>query len=199
MRSDAPLKRKTKQKKSKHRRSVDADSGYTTQRFLENLPGSTAQASPRPLSDRECVPPQHTGADENDTEVGNGVLLSPKAESNFRENEIKNHESSLNESFVSGGSPKSTGYDFSKYANGVDIPTWSPRVSSRGSFTSSWSSADGEDVGWLSSSEGSGDEQAYVQTDSCHDDRAVGASVWCVDCKGDLLVTGCSDGTIEVL
>ena len=22
--------------------------------------------------------------------------------------------------------------------------------------------------------------------------------MWCVDCKGDLLVTGCSDGTIEV-
>ncbi|KAL9968180.1 hypothetical protein ACROYT_G026523 [Oculina patagonica] len=197
VRSDAPPKRKTKQKKSKHRRSVDADSGYTTQRFLDNLPGSNAQVSPRPLSDPECTPPQHIG-DENGTEVGNGAMLSPNPESNFRENGVKNHENSLNESFVSGGSPKSTGYDFSKYANGMDIPTWSPRVSSRGSFTSSWSSADGEDVGWLSSSEGSGDEQAYVQTDSCHDDRAVGASVWCVDCRGDLLVTGCSDGTIEI-
>ena len=99
----------------------------------------------------------------------------------------------------SGGSPKSPGYDFSKYANGADIPPWSPRASSRGSFTSSWSSADGEDPGWISSSEGSGDEQVFVQTNSFHDSQLTGASVWCVDCKGDLLVAGCSDGTIEVL
>ena len=109
--------------------------------------------------------------------------------------QVFNHDCSLNES---GGSPKSTGYDFSKYANGADIPPWSPRVSSRGSFSSSWSSADGEDPGWMSSSEGSGDEQPFVQTSSCHDNQSSGASVWCVDCKGDLLVTGCSDGTIEV-
>lgn len=197
--SDVPLKRKTKQKKQKHRRSVGADSGYTTQRFLENLPSTTAQVSPGHVSDSECTPPQHFSTDENGAEVSNGILLSPKSESNPAEIGLVNHNGSLNESFVSGGSPKSTGYDFSKYTNGMDIPTWSPRVSSRGSFTSSWSSTDGEDAGWLSSSEGSCDEQAYVQTDSFRDNRAPGASVWCVDCKGDLLVTGCSDGAIEVL
>lgn len=193
--SDVPLKRKTKQKKLKHRRSVGTDSGYTTQRFLENLPSTIAQVSPGHVSDSECASPQHFSTNENGKDMSNGILLSPKSESNLAEN----HNCSLNESFVSGGSPKSTGYDFSKYTNGMDIPTWSPRVSSRGSFTSSWSSTDEEDAGWLSSSEGSCDEQAYVQTDSFRDNRATGASVWCVDCKGDLLVTGCSDGAIEVL
>ena len=163
---------------------MDADSGYITQRFLDNTNGTTAHVSSRPLPDTECTSPQHisTRIDENCTEV-------------------KGHDCSLNGSLLSGGSPKSTGYDFSKFANGMTIPSWtSPRVSSRGSFTSSWSSADGEDIGWLSSnSEGSGDEQAYAQTESCHDDRAAGTTVWCVDCKGDLLVTGCSDGTIEVI
>ena len=173
---------------------MDADSGYTTQRYLDNLPAHTthptAQRSPRLASDSEYTSPQHLSADENGTEAVNG------GENLKDNNEVVNHDCSFNES---GGSPKSAGYDFSKYTNGVDIPTWSPRVSSRGSFTSSWSSADGEDPGWLSSSEGSGDEQAYVQTDSFHDDRSPGASVWCVDCKDDLLVTGCSDGAIEVL
>ena len=94
------------------------------------------------------------------------------------------------------GSPKSSGYDFSKYANGADIPPWSP--TSRRSFTSSWSSADGDDPGLLSSSEESGDEQAFEQTNSFHDNLLTGASVWCLDCWGDFLVVGCSDGTIEV-
>ena len=197
--SDMPLKRKTKQKKLKHRRSVGADSGYTTQRFLENLPSTTAQVIPGHLSDSECTPPQLCSTDEYGTEMSNGIPLSTKSESNPAEIGVVNTSCSLDESFVSGGSPKSTGYDFSKYTNGMDIPTWSPRVSSRGSFTSSWSSTDEEDAGWLSSSEGSCDEQAYAQTDSFHNNRATGASVWCVDCKGDFVVTGCSDGAVEVL
>ena len=194
-----PLKRKTKQKKLKHRRSVGADSGYTTQRFLGNLPSTTAQVIPGHASDSECTPPQLCSTDEYGTEMSNGIPLSTKSESNPAEIGVVNTSCSLDESFVSSGSPKSTGYDFSKYTNGMDIPTWSPRVSSRGSFTSSWSSTDEEDAGWLSSSEGSCDEQAYAQTDSFHNNRATGASVWCVDCKGDFVVTGCSDGAVEVL
>lgn len=197
--SDVPLKRKTKQKKVKHRHSVGGDSGYTTQRFLENLPSTIAQVIPRHFSDSECTAPLLCSTDENGGEVGDGILLSPKSESNAAEIDVANNSCSLDESFVSGGSPKSTGYDFSKYTNGMDIPTWSPRVSSRGSFTSSWSSTDEEDTGWLSGSEESCDEQAYAQTDSFHSNRATEASVWCVDCKGDLVVTGCSDGAIEVL
>lgn len=172
---------------------MDTDSGYTTQRFLDNLPASTAHVSPKPPSDYECATPQRYSADENGTETS-----TTKPESKRGENVVGNHDCSLELSLDSGGSPKSTGYDFSKYMNGVDIPTWSPRVSSRGSFTSSWSSA-GDDVGWLSSSEGSCDEQVKVQSESCHDDRSHGASVWCVDCKDDLMMIGCSDGTIEVL
>lgn len=93
---------------------------------------------------------------------------------------------------------KTAGFDFSKYANGTGIPAWSTRVSSRGSFTSSWSSADGEDPGRLTSSEESADEQVFSQTSNDSKNESTGTSVWCVDCKGDLLVTGCSDGTIEV-
>ena len=197
--SDLPLKRKTKQKKLKHRRSVELDSGYTTQRFLENLPSTIARVISCHVSDSECTPPHLCCTDENGTEVNDGILLSPKSESNSAEVDVANNSCSLDESFISGGSPKSTGYDFSKYTNGMDIPTWSPRMSSRGSFTSSWSSTDEEDAGWLSGSEGSCDEQAYAQTDSFHSNRDTEASVWCVDCKGDLLVTGCSDGAIEVL
>lgn len=193
-----PLKRKTKQRKVKHRRSEGADSGYTTQRFIENLPSIIAQVIPGHVPDSEYTLPQYLNI-TNGTEVSNAVLLPPKSESNSAEIGVVNNSCSLDESFVSGGSPKSTGYDFSKYANGMDIPTWSPRVSSRGSFTSSWSSTDEDETGWLSSSEGSCDEQARAQTDSFHNNRATGASVWCVDCKGDLLVTGCSDGAIEVL
>ena len=176
---------------------MGADSGYTTQRFLENLSSTTAQVIPGHVSDSECTPPRL--CDEYGTEVSNGILFSPKSESNPAEIGVVNTSCSLDESFVSGGSPKSTGYDFSKYTNGMDIPTWSPRVSSRGSFTSSWSSTDEEDTGWLSSSEGSCDEQAYAQTDGFHRNRTTGASVWCVDCKGDFVVTGCSDGAVEVL
>lgn len=197
--SDVPLKRKTKQRKLKHRRSVGADSGYTTQRFLENLPSTIAQVISGHVSASEYTPPQLCSTDENGTEVNDEILLSPKSESNAAEIGVVNNSCSLDESFMSGGSPKSTGYDFSKYTNGMDIPTWSPRVSSRGSFTSSWSSTDEEDAGWLSGSEESCDEQAYAQTDSFHSNRATKASVWCVDCKGDLLVAGCSDGAIEVL
>lgn len=196
--SDVPLKRKTKQKKLKHRRSVGADSGYTTQRFLENLPSTIAQVIPGHVSDSEYTPPQLCSTHENGTEASDGILLSPKSESNVAEIDAVNNSCSLDESFVSGGSPKSTGYDFSKYTNGMDIPTWSPRVSSRGSFTSSWSSTDEEDAGWLSGSEESCDEQVYAQTGSFHSNRATEASVWCVDCKGDLVVTGCSDGAIEI-
>lgn len=92
---------------------------------------------------------------------------------------------------------KSAGYDFSKYANGEDIPRWSP--SSRGSFSSSWTNPDEDGPEWLTSSEESGDEEAFVQTSSYHGSQlTTGASVWCVDCWGDFLVVGCSDGTIEV-
>lgn len=71
-------------------------------------------------------------------------------------------------------------------------------MSSRGSFTSSWSSAYGENPGRLTSSEESADEQVFSQTCNDPKNESTGTSVWCVDCKGDLLVTGCNDGTIEV-
>ncbi|XP_073236270.1 sterol regulatory element-binding protein cleavage-activating protein-like isoform X4 [Porites lutea] len=171
-----PKRRHLKHKKSKLKRSVDMDSGCTSKGVIAHSP------SPRPLSDSECTTPQFCSVDENTREATNDTLLSPT-----EEHEVLNRDCS-----------KTTGFDFSKYANGTGIPAWSTRVSSRGSFTSSWSSADGEDPGRLTSSEESADEQVFSQTSNDSKNESTGTSVWCVDCKGDLLVTGCSDGTIEI-
>lgn len=176
----ASKKRSSRLKTSEQGLGTEMDSGYTTQQNIDRV------ASPRPLTHSEHTSPQASNIDDNESGATSGGLLSPKTGG---ENEVSNCELR--------GSSRSTGYDFSKYANGAGIPPWSPR-SPKGSFTSSWSSVDGEDPGWLSSSEESGDEQADVQTNSYHDNQLTGASVWCFDCKDDLLVTGCSDGTIEI-
>lgn len=199
---DASPKLKPKRKKSKQRWIVDADSCYTTHRSIDNVFASNAHVSPRPPSDFECATSRPFTTDGNGAETRDGVRYLTIHEAKPGENEVENYEYSQDPSHVSSGSPKSTGYDFSKYATDVDISLWPSRVSSRGSFAGSWSSADGDDVGWLSSSEGSCDEQVkievHVQSDSYHDDRSNGASVWCVDCKDDLMIIGCSDGTIEI-
>lgn len=161
-------------KKPKQRTYKETESGQTAQRYTGGL------SSPRPISDMER--PQVCC--EIESEAANGVQPSEE------DYEALKHEKESKKS------PKSSGYDFSKYANGADIPPWSP--TSRRSFTSSWSSADGDDPGLLSSSEESGDEQAFEQTNSFHDNLLTGASVWCLDCWGDFLVVGCSDGTIEI-
>lgn len=38
----------------------------------------------------------------------------------------------------------------------------------------------------------------YVYSDNYYDDYFNGVLVWCVDCKDDLMIIGCSDGIIEV-
>lgn len=200
--SDASPKPKPKRKKSKQRRSVDADSSYTTHRSMDNLSASNARVSPRPPSDFEYATFSPFNANENCAVTTNEVRHLTKPESKLRENEVENCNCSRDPSHISSGYPKSSGYDFSKYATDVDTSLWPSRLSSRGSFTSSWSSADGDDVGWPSSSEGSCDEQVkpemHVHGDNYYDDHSNGASVWCVDCKDDLMIIGCSDGTIEI-
>lgn len=181
---------------------MDADSSYTTHRSMDNLSASNARVSPRPPSDFEYATFSPFNANENCAVTTNEVRHLTKPESKLRENEVENCNCSRDPSHISSGCPKSSGYDFSKYATDVDTSLWPSRLSSRGSFTSSWSSADGDDVGWPSSSEGSCDEQVkpemHVHSDNYYDDHSNGASVWCVDCKDDLMIIGCSDGTIEV-
>lgn len=174
---------KSRVEKSKHKSSVERGSGLTAKRNTSEVP------FPRPILASEDT--SHTHCSENVSKASNDVQHPVKTEDG---NEVTSDECVSKES---NDTAKSAGYDFSKYANGEDIPRWSP--SSRGSFSSSWTNPDEDGPEWLTSSEESGDEEAFVQTSSYHGSQlTTGASVWCVDCWGDFLVVGCSDGTIEI-
>lgn len=99
-------------------------------------------------------------------------------------------------------SNKSAGYDFEPFANGAGLSTWSPRLNSRSSFTSSLpSDSDEDELGWVSSSEVSLEDRNSLKSGSVscyHGNTRPAPAVWCIDCQEDLLVAGCSDGTVEV-
>ncbi|XP_015773212.1 PREDICTED: sterol regulatory element-binding protein cleavage-activating protein-like [Acropora digitifera] len=174
---------KSRVEKSKYKSSVERGSGLTAKRNTSEVP------FPRPILASEDT--SHTHCSENVSKASNEVQHPVETEDG---NEVTSDECVSKES---NDTAKSAGYDFSKYANGEDIPRWSP--SSRGSFSSSWTNPDEDGPEWLTSSEESGDEEAFVQTSSYHGSQlTTGASVWCVDCWGDFLVVGCSDGTIEI-
>lgn len=83
---------------------------------------------------------------------------------------------------------ENSGYDF-----GPSCLDGSPKITSFGSLQSldnSWSSE--EDVLFS----GSDEHVNSTQNDTQNEFRT--AAVWCLDCKDDVLATGCSDGVAEV-
>ena len=140
---------------------------------------------------------QHLTPEEHGIPVNNGAFSPHKPELKQCENtDDANGDSILSASMESREGLEQSGYDFTGCAEEMSLVSRPSRVSSRGSFNSSWSSVGGDDVGWSSSSEASDDELKIGHNICSHRNSA--PAVWCVDCRDDIFVAGCGDGTVEV-
>ena len=160
--------------------------GYTRQWFRNLQDGLPHE---RPGAD------QSTSGSENHTRAGSEEVENGQSGPSA----LTAQRSGSDESVHSAKS----GYDFEPFAVRAGLATWSPRLNSPGSLNSSLpSDSEEEEYDWASSSEASLEERHSLRGSSVscyHGNSSTPApAVWCLDCQEDLLVTGCSNGVVEV-
>lgn len=166
--------------------ATDGGGGGYTKRWFRSLGDGLAHE--RPGAE------QSTSGSDKFTQIG-----SEEAENGIPPaSGLAAHRSGSDESVYSAKS----GFDFEPFALGAGLGTWSPRLNSPVSPDSSLPSDSEEgEFDWASSSEVSLEERNSLKSGSVscyHGSTSPAPAVWCMDCQEDLLVSGCSNGVVEV-